>query len=65
MSGPFDVKHELVVTADDGATWSAGHVVVASGSWSGQLELLDPAARAMRPVRGQLIQLWTGRRCRT
>jgi glycine oxidase len=49
------------VVADDGATWTARHVVVASGSWSGQLESPDPAARAVRPVRGQLIQLgWTG-----
>jgi glycine oxidase len=49
------------VTADDGATWTARHVVVASGSWSGQLESPDPAARVVRPVRGQLIQLaWTG-----
>jgi glycine oxidase len=53
----------LDVIADDGATWSARHVVVASGSWSGQLEALDAAARAVRPVRGQLLQLaWTGPR---
>lgn len=52
---------ELEVVADDGGAWTARHVVVASGSWSGQLESLDPAARAVRPVRGQLIQLgWTG-----
>ncbi len=52
---------ELEVIADDGAAWTARHVVVASGSWSGQLESPDRAARAVRPVRGQLIQLgWTG-----
>jgi glycine oxidase len=55
-------RNELEVIADDGATWTATHVVVASGSWSGQLESPDPAARVVRPVRGQLIQLaWTGR----
>ena len=52
---------DLEVTADDGATWTAPHVVIASGSWSGQLDSLDPAARAVRPVRGQLLRLaWTG-----
>jgi glycine oxidase len=51
----------LDVIADDGGTWTARHVVVASGSWSGQLESLDAAARAVRPVRGQLLQLaWKG-----
>ena len=51
----------LEVTADDGATWTARHVVIASGSWSGQLEPLDPAARSVRPVRGQLLRLaWKG-----
>jgi glycine oxidase len=51
----------LAVTADDGGSWTARHVVVASGSWSGQLELPDAAARAVRPVRGQLLQLaWKG-----
>jgi glycine oxidase len=51
----------LEVTADDGATWNARHVIIASGSWSGQLAALDPAARAVRPVRGQLLRLtWKG-----
>jgi glycine oxidase len=51
----------LAVTADDGATWTARHVVIASGSWSGQLEAPDQAARAVRPVRGQLLRLgWQG-----
>ena len=50
-SGPFDVTAtELEVTADDGAAWTARHVVVASGSWSGQLESarLRPRARCAR-----------------
>jgi glycine oxidase len=51
----------LAVTTDDGATWTARHVVIASGSWSGQLGALDPAARTVRPVRGQLLRLgWRG-----
>lgn len=51
----------LEVIADDGATWTAPHVVIASGSWASQLETRDPAARAVRPVRGQLLQLaWKG-----
>jgi glycine oxidase len=51
----------LEVTADDGARWTAPHVVIASGSWSGQLAPHDPAARAVRPIRGQLLRLaWTG-----
>ena len=58
------IRHQpnaLEVTADDGATWTARHVVIASGSWSGQLEPLDPAARSVRPVRGQLLRLaWKG-----
>jgi glycine oxidase len=55
------VNDEIDVTADDGVTWTARHVVIASGSWSGQFAALDPAARAVRPVRGQLLRLaWTG-----
>jgi glycine oxidase len=51
----------LEVTADDGAVWTARHVVIASGSWSGHLETIDPAARSVRPVRGQLLRLgWKG-----
>jgi glycine oxidase len=51
----------LNVIADDGATWTADHVVIASGSWSGQLQHGDDAARVVRPVRGQLLQLaWKG-----
>jgi glycine oxidase len=54
-------RDALAVIADDGATWTAPHVVIASGSWASRLETLDPAARAVRPVRGQLLQLaWKG-----
>ena len=52
---------DLTVTADDGAAWTAGYVVIASGSWSGQLQYGDQAARAVRPIRGQLLRLaWRG-----
>ena len=44
----------LAVVADDGATWTAPHVVVASGSWASQLETLDPAARAVRAATGMI-----------
>jgi glycine oxidase len=47
----------LTVTAADGASWNANHVVVASGSWSGQLEQADAAAGAVHPIRGQLVRL--------
>jgi glycine oxidase len=51
----------LQVIADDGARWSADVVVVAAGSWSGQLEPEGAPAGAVRPVRGQLLRLaWTG-----
>jgi glycine oxidase len=54
-------RDALTVIADDGATWTAPHVVVASGSWASRLDTLDRAARAVRPVRGQLLQLaWRG-----
>jgi glycine oxidase len=52
----------LLVTADDGGSWTASHVVVAAGSWSGQLSSADRAAATLRPVRGQLIRLqWHSR----
>jgi glycine oxidase len=51
----------LVVTTDDGLEWRAGQVVVAAGSWAGQLGINEPAARAVKPVRGQLLRLaWRG-----
>jgi glycine oxidase len=51
----------LEVTADDGAVWTAPHVVIAAGSWSGQLATAEAATAAVRPVRGQLLRLgWKG-----
>ena len=58
------VRHEpggVSIATEDGTSWAAGHVVVASGSWSGQLAIDDEAAATVRPVRGQLLRLhWRG-----
>jgi glycine oxidase len=51
----------VTINTEDGTTWSAGHVVIAAGSWSGRLDVDDPAIEAVRPVRGQLLRLhWRG-----
>ena len=53
----------VVVTADSGAQWRAQRLVVASGSWTGQIAgLPDLSASGVRPVRGQLLRVrWQGR----
>src|SRR5262249_24828716 len=43
----------------DGETVAAGAVVVAAGSWSSLVEGAGPAARAVRPMRGQIVELET------
>jgi glycine oxidase len=48
---------QLVVAADDGTSWTAPHVVLAAGSWSGQLHHPEAEPATVRPVRGQLIRL--------
>lgn len=51
------------VQSSDGSAWRAGQVVVAAGSWVGQIGLDEPAARAVKPIRGQLLRLaWRGTR---
>lgn len=51
---------DLSVETDRG-TLTAGGVVVAAGSWSGQLRIDGVARAPIRPVRGQLLQLaWSG-----
>jgi len=52
---------DLVVGTDRGSLVAKG-VVVAAGSWSGQIEIEGATARVpVRPVRGQLLQLaWNG-----
>jgi glycine oxidase len=46
------------VTLADGGRVSAGHVVLAAGPWSGQIDGVPPAARVpVRPVKGQILRL--------
>ena len=45
------------LTADDGMSWTAECVVVAAGSWTGQIAGVPRLMRPVRPVRGQLIRL--------
>ena len=50
------------VLTENGTGWTADAVIVAAGSWTAHLGLRDPAAHAVRPVRGQLLRLaWHGR----
>jgi glycine oxidase len=54
LNGTIDVELE-----NDRVT--ARQVVVAAGSWSGQIEIDGVPSLPVRPVRGQLLQLaWTG-----
>jgi glycine oxidase len=56
----------LQVVAEDGSAWSSDYVVIAAGSWASQLRIAEAAARAIRPVRGQLLRLsWQGDAPRT
>lgn len=51
----------VTVSTDDGTSWSAGHVIVAAGSWVSHIEIEDPAAATIFPVRGQSLRLeWRG-----
>jgi glycine oxidase len=47
----------LEVRADDGTSWTAPSVVVAAGSWSGRIDVDDPAPASVRPIRGQILRL--------
>ena len=49
--GAFEVQ------LDNAAAVTAQHVVVAAGSWSGQIEIDGVPPLPVRPVRGQLLQL--------
>jgi glycine oxidase len=50
-----------LIRTDDGSEWTADRVVLAAGSWSGGIRIDEPAAHAIRPVRGQLLHLrWSG-----
>jgi glycine oxidase len=47
-----------VIAADE--RWSADAVVLAAGTWSGQVVIHSSPPAPMRPVRGQLLHLHTG-----
>ncbi len=50
-----------LLRTDDGSEWTGDRIVLAAGSWSGGIRINEPAAHAIRPVRGQLLQLrWSG-----
>jgi glycine oxidase len=61
VRGVRHVDGRLDVVTDDGSLWPAGQVIVAAGSWAGQLEL-EEAPAAVKPIRGQLLRLaWRSR----
>jgi glycine oxidase len=52
---------EVSISTDDGTSWTAGHVVVAAGSWAGQLHPESQPPVRVSPVRGQSLRLhWQG-----
>ena len=56
-----DGENLAVVTAD-GTVWPAAQVVIAAGSWTGQIATSGLPPDTVRPVRGQLLHLrWSGR----
>jgi glycine oxidase len=58
-----DRSRDVLVTAQDGERWSADTVVVATGSWSGQLAYEFAQIPAIKPIRGQLLRLmWDAER---
>lgn len=58
-AGPPD-ERAAGVRLDDGTDLAAGQVVLAAGCWSGQLEgVPDAAVPPVRPVKGQVLRLWT------
>jgi len=48
---------EGVTVATGAASFSAGHVVLAAGGWTSQLEIEGVPALPVRPVKGQLLRL--------
>lgn len=51
----------MAAVTEDGATWQADEIIVAAGSWAGQIEGPRFAAGAVKPIRGQLLRLtWRG-----
>ncbi len=48
---------EVEVQLENDTPITASHVVLAAGSWSGQIDIRGVSAVPVRPVRGQLLQL--------
>jgi glycine oxidase len=56
----ISIEHDsrgLRVTTGDTAAWSASTVILAAGSWSREIALLNGAGLPVKPVRGQLLHL--------
>jgi glycine oxidase len=56
-AGPATAAAHGAGTAGESETISAENVVIAAGSWSGQIDTGDTPAVPVRPVRGQLLHL--------
>lgn len=51
----------LTVVTAEGTEWQADRVIVAAGSWSGQIGTAPALPPAVKPIRGQLLRLrWNG-----
>ena len=58
QGGAGERTRVIGVRLADGRRMSAGHVVIAAGPWSGQVDGVPPAARVpVRPVKGQILRL--------
>jgi glycine oxidase len=52
---------DVSIRTEDGTSWSGSHVVLAAGSWAGQLRIEGQPAIRVHPVRGQSLRLrWQG-----
>lgn len=52
---------DVSISTADGTSWSAGHVVIAAGSWAAQLHAEGQPPVHVHPVRGQSLRLqWQG-----
>jgi glycine oxidase len=58
--GRISRRDEGVELQLEGERMNARHVVLAAGSWSGQVEISGVPALPVRPVRGQLLELSSG-----
>lgn len=52
-----DAGHVTGVRLDDGSRLGAGHVVLAAGSWATLVDGVPLAEDAVRPARGQIVEL--------